>query len=184
VKRLSCSDAIGKVLLSAPLAALIIVAACQSASFITEIDSAQNEAVSADDQRTAPSFAGSAPVRHSNAAAKQMLGKGISLYEQGKYAAAIKKLKNSHEIWLADDDLKIKAHKYLAFCYCVTKQRQRCRHEFEKILDLVPSFELEAAEAGHPFWGVEFKQAKKHGVARGQVKKEPGSKGRYTKRTD
>ncbi len=32
--------------------------------------------------------------------------------------------------------------------------------------------------------GVEFKRAKKNGVARGQGKKEPGSKGRYTKRTD
>lgn len=185
MKNISSACAFGKFLNSASLLALIVgLVACPSAPTKTEADAVQDNAVSAVDQSAAPPVAASSPVSRANVAAEQTLGKGVRLYEQGKYAAAIKKIKNSPEIWSADDQMKIKAHKYLAFSYCVTMQRQLCRHEFAKILDLAPAFELEAAEVGHPIWGVEFKQAKKQAVARGQGKKEPGSKGQYAKMTD
>lgn len=184
MKKFSSTGVFGKVLHSAFLLALLSgLCACQSSPSKTEADAAQDKAASASEQSAAPTPVASAPISHANAAAELVLDKGIGLYEQGKYAAAIKKLKNSSEIWSADDEVKIKAHKYLAFSYCVTRQRQLCRHEFEKILDLAPAFELEAAEAGHPIWGAEFKQAKRHAAAESsQGQKEPKSKRQYANR--
>lgn len=93
--------------------------------------------------------------------AEQQLAEADALYKQGDYNAAIKRLQSAPNIWNDAQDVRIRGHKLLAFSYCVTNQRALCRQQFGRILDISPSFELSPAEAGHPIWGGEFKQAKR-----------------------
>lgn len=67
---------------------------------------------------------------------------------------------------------KIVTLKFTAFSYCLTNRLTLCRGEFEKILQIDPNFELDAAEAGHPSWGPPFKTVKaKQKQAQGTTKK-------------
>ena len=93
--------------------------------------------------------------------AEQQLAEADALYKQGDYNAAIKRLQSAPNIWNDSHDVRIRGHKLLAFSYCVTNQRALCRQQFGRILDISPSFELSPAEAGHPIWGGEFKQAQR-----------------------
>jgi hypothetical protein len=93
--------------------------------------------------------------------AEQQLAEADALYKQGDYGAAIKRLQSAPNIWNDTNDVRIRGHKLLAFNYCVTNQRVLCRQQFSRILDISPNFELSPAEAGHPIWGGEFKQAKR-----------------------
>lgn len=96
-----------------------------------------------------------------HAAAKSALSAGIALYDHGNYAAAVKKLAASGEIWTANKDLQLQALKYMAFSYCVTSQPAPCKHQFDKALTLDPEFDLAPGEKGHPLWGPVFERAKK-----------------------
>jgi hypothetical protein len=95
------------------------------------------------------------------AAAESALSAGIALYDRGEYAAAVKKLAGSNEIWKARNQVQLEALKYMAFSYCVTSQPVPCRYQFDKALKLDPSFDLAPGEKGHPLWGPVFERAKK-----------------------
>lgn len=97
----------------------------------------------------------------SGGAAETQLEEAQTLYRQGEYNAAIKRLQSAPDIWSDTQEVRIRAHKLLAFSYCVTNHRPMCRQQFERILELSPGFELSPAEAGHPIWGGEFREAKK-----------------------
>jgi tetratricopeptide (TPR) repeat protein len=88
------------------------------------------------------------------------LSDGIRLYDQGNYAAAIRKITSSNEIWYAGVSVQTEALKYLAFSYCITRREAQCRQEFEKALKLDPEFDLATNEKGHPLWGPVFAKAK------------------------
>jgi len=88
------------------------------------------------------------------------LSEGIRQYEDGQYRAAQRHLQAALDAGLSARADRIKAHKYLAFSYCVTERERQCREEFRNILDLDPRFELSPAEAGHPLWGPVFRSAK------------------------
>ncbi|MCL4185751.1 MAG: TssQ family T6SS-associated lipoprotein [Burkholderiaceae bacterium] len=92
--------------------------------------------------------------------AEQKLAEGVALYDRGDFAAAIRTLQ-SHEIADGDVGTRVRANKYLAFSYCVTQRRTQCRRSFDTALRLDGTFELEAAEAGHPIWGPVYAQARK-----------------------
>lgn len=92
--------------------------------------------------------------------AVQKVDEGVTLYEAGDFAAAIRTLQ-SQEIADGDVGTRVRANKYLAFSYCVTQRRAMCRRSFDAALRLEPSFELAPAEAGHPDWGPVFAQARK-----------------------
>jgi Tfp pilus assembly protein PilF len=94
-------------------------------------------------------------------AAQSALNAGIAFYDQGEYAAAVKKLATSDEIWKASKDIQLKALKYMAFSYCVTSQPTACRQQFEKALKLDPAFDLAPGEKGHPLWSPVFERAKR-----------------------
>ena len=96
-----------------------------------------------------------------DAAAKSALNAGIGFYDQGEYAAAVKKLSTSGEIWKASKDVQLQALKYMAFSYCVTSQPAACRHQFNRAFKLDPAFDLAPGEKGHPLWGPVFDRAKK-----------------------
>lgn len=88
------------------------------------------------------------------------LSEGIESYDEGKYAEAQKSLLSALDQGLAFKSDQIKAHKYLAFIYCISGKDKQCRDEFKKALEINPDFELEPAEAGHPQWGPVFRSVK------------------------
>lgn len=87
------------------------------------------------------------------------LEKGIKSYGEGDYGDAITQLKTALDVGLAIPD-QVLARKHLAFVYCVTGKEHGCADEFRRVLDLMPSFELTPAEAGHPLWGPVYRRAK------------------------
>jgi hypothetical protein len=82
------------------------------------------------------------------------------LYDKGDYVQALRALLTAQEIWRAPTETKVTAQKYVAFSHCLLNRPQPCKQSFRDLLRMKPDFELEAAEAGHPLWGAEFKQAK------------------------
>lgn len=94
------------------------------------------------------------PLQPSEVALKE----GIALYNDGNFAAAVRRLNSISD---ADKPIQIQAYKYAAFSYCVSDKRTLCRQQFEKALKLDPGFDLEPGEKGHPLWGRVFEQVKK-----------------------
>lgn len=88
------------------------------------------------------------------------LDAGIKDYEDGNYGDAQAHLQAALDSGLKNRSDQVKAHKYLAFTYCVTAREAKCRDEFRKALDIDPAFELTVAEAGHPTWGPAFRSVK------------------------
>ena len=91
--------------------------------------------------------------------AEKALASGIDLYEDGRYPDAVLTLQDALVQGLSQEN-QIKAHKYLAFTYCVSGKDKLCREEFKKALELNPALELAPSEAGHPIWGPIFKSVK------------------------
>jgi Tfp pilus assembly protein PilF len=87
------------------------------------------------------------------------LDAGAKAFEDGEYREAQKQLQTSLDAGLGKSN-QARAHKYLAFIYCVTDRMQQCRSEFGKALDADPSFELRDDEVGHPVWGPAFRAVK------------------------
>ena len=92
-------------------------------------------------------------------AGAQDLASGIKYYEEGRYGDASRLISSSIEQGLSRPD-EVRAHKYLAFIHCVSGREARCRDEFRSSLELDPSFDLAANEAGHPIWGPVFRSVK------------------------
>ncbi|MFC7513838.1 TssQ family T6SS-associated lipoprotein [Herbaspirillum sp. GCM10030257] len=99
-----------------------------------------------------------APVEKPLPLSEVTLKEGIALYNDGNFAAAIRRLTSISD---ADKPIQIQAYKYAAFSYCVSGKRTLCRQQFEKALKLDPGFDLEPGEKGHPLWGRVFEQVKK-----------------------
>jgi Tfp pilus assembly protein PilF len=89
------------------------------------------------------------------------LSAGIAQYEEGNYAQAQRLLQQSLKEGLPTRAGKARAHKYLAFTYCITNRTAQCRQEFSNALNADPKFALTAAEAGHPTWGPVYRSVSK-----------------------
>ena len=87
------------------------------------------------------------------------LANGIKQYDEANYSESARLLQSSLKQGLGRND-QVKAHKYLAFIHCVSGRERRCRDEFRTALEIDPSFELAANEAGHPIWGPAFRTVK------------------------
>ncbi len=85
---------------------------------------------------------------------------GVREYEDGNYREAQSRLQAALDAGLKNKADQVKAHKYLAFTYCVTGREAKCRDEFRKALEIDPAFDLTVAEAGHPTWGPVFRSVK------------------------
>jgi Tfp pilus assembly protein PilF len=92
-------------------------------------------------------------------AGNETLTRGIAQFDAGSYADAEATFL-SLPIWEADDAIKIKALKYLAFTYCVTDRPTSCKQAFERALQLDSGFDLAVSESSHPLWGPQFKTVK------------------------
>lgn len=93
--------------------------------------------------------------------AEARLKSGIAQYEEGNYAEAQRLLQASLAEGLASRTDQARAHKYLAFIYCVTERTVQCREQFGNALSADPKFRLTAAEAGHPTWGPVYRSVAK-----------------------
>ena len=94
-------------------------------------------------------------------AAELRLKQGIDHFDLGDFDNAIWTLANSREIWSGTLETRIRAHKYLAFSYCVQNRVTLCRLHFDKAFALDPQFDLLPGERGHPLWGPVFEKAKR-----------------------
>ena len=92
---------------------------------------------------------------------ESLLAAGVAQFEEGNYAQAQRLLQSSLAEGLATRASQARAHKYLAFTYCVTNRTAQCRQEFTNALNADPSFTLTAAESGHPTWGPVYRSVSK-----------------------
>jgi Tfp pilus assembly protein PilF len=97
--------------------------------------------------------------------AESYLTEGLRAYEDGRYPAAQKRLRDALEEGLRKREDRVVAHKHLAFLYCATKQEVLCRDAFRRALEIDPAFQLTPAEAGHPQWGPVFRSLKPKGAS-------------------
>lgn len=91
---------------------------------------------------------------------RRWLERGITQFEQGRFAESLRLLQESPEILADGPAVRIEALKYIAFGQCVTGRRAACRRSFDALLVLDASFVLSAAESGHPSWGQAFERAR------------------------
>lgn len=89
--------------------------------------------------------------------AEALLTSGVREFEEGNYVQAERLLRASLAAGLGARASRARAHKYLAFTYCVSGRNEQCRQEFSRALQADPKFSLTAAEAGHPIWGPAFR---------------------------
>lgn len=92
--------------------------------------------------------------------AESILAEALRAYDDGRYPAAQRGLRDALESGLRSRDDRVKAHKHLAFIYCASRQDTLCREAFRRALELDPSFTLTPTEAGHPLWGPVFRNLK------------------------
>lgn len=92
-------------------------------------------------------------------AAQAAITEGMAAYDDGDYNKAIKSFTLATKEPATDAE-RVKAHKFIAFSYCLSNRATLCRAEFEKIFLIQPDFDLEPAEAGHPSWGPSFRAVK------------------------
>jgi len=91
--------------------------------------------------------------------AESMLDEGIRQYDNGDYKVAARTIQGSLDAGLTTRS-QARAHKYLAFMYCIGGQQNQCRDEFRRTLEIDPKLDLKPEEAGHPIWGPVFKSVK------------------------
>ncbi|MES2151444.1 MAG: TssQ family T6SS-associated lipoprotein [Pseudomonadota bacterium] len=83
---------------------------------------------------------------------QEKLAEGMRAYTEGHYKEAAETLQEALKRGLPDKADQIRAHKYSAFAYCVSKLSAPCQAEFARIFQLDPDFVLLPSEAGHPDW--------------------------------
>jgi hypothetical protein len=89
------------------------------------------------------------------------LNDGASAFQLGEYRRAETKLLESQKLGLNQSAEQVRAHKTLAFMYCVTKRTAQCEKSFQAAFDLNRGFDLSRAERGHPVWGPVFVKVQK-----------------------
>ena len=92
--------------------------------------------------------------------ARESLAQGVEHYNAGRFADASSSLTAALDHGQLTRPEQGSARKHLAFIYCTTGREPQCRDEFRKALEVDPGFELSAAEAGHPIWGLAFRSVK------------------------
>jgi tetratricopeptide (TPR) repeat protein len=102
--------------------------------------------------------------------AQQKLAEGIKDYEAGRYKESLDALQASLKAGLPAKTDELRAHKYVAFTYCLTQRARQCRIEFRQIFKLDPAFELLPSEAGHPAWASIYRSEKQAAAKQGKKK--------------
>jgi Tfp pilus assembly protein PilF len=90
--------------------------------------------------------------------AERELGEGINAYAAGRYQEAINALHAALKSGLPGRVDEMRAHKLIAFSYCLIRRSTQCRAEFRVIFALDPAFVLLSSEVGHPAWSRIYKK--------------------------
>lgn len=98
--------------------------------------------------------------------AQQKLADGVKDYQAGRYREALASLKAALKGGLPDKENQLRAHKYSAFIYCLSRRTTLCRATFRRIFAIDPEFELLPSEAGHPSWAAIYRSQKQATVRR------------------
>jgi hypothetical protein len=85
----------------------------------------------------------------------------IEAYDRGEFPSAIRQLTPMVTDGSLDAGQLLRALKVLAFSQCSTNAVTACRQTFERALKADPTFDLAAAERGHPTWGPQFLRARR-----------------------
>lgn len=94
-------------------------------------------------------------------AGERALVVAIESYDRGEFASAIRQLTPMSTDGSLDPAQLLRALKVLAFSQCSTNAVTACRQTFERALKADPTFDLVAAERGHPIWGAQFIRARR-----------------------
>ncbi len=94
-------------------------------------------------------------------AGERALVAAIETYDRGEFASAIRQLTPMLTDGSLDPAQSLRALKVLAFSQCSTNAVTACRQTFERALKADPTFDLVAAERGHPIWGAQFIRARR-----------------------
>ena len=92
---------------------------------------------------------------------ERALVSAIESYDRGEFPSAIRQLTPMVTDALLDPAQLLRALKTLAFSQCSTNAVTACRQTFERALKADPTFDLAAAERGHPTWGPQFIRARR-----------------------
>ena len=85
----------------------------------------------------------------------------VEAYDRGEYGQAVRLLTPLTNDATLDPEQHLRALKTLAFSQCSTNAITACRGTFERAFRADASFDLSAAERGHPIWGPQFIRARK-----------------------
>ena len=94
-------------------------------------------------------------------ASERALVAATDAYDRGEFASAIRQLTPMLSDGSLDPAQLLRALKVLAFSQCSTNAVTACRQTFERALKADASFDLLAAERGHPVWGAQFARARR-----------------------
>jgi hypothetical protein len=108
----------------------------------------------------APPTAPAAPAVDANAGERALVA-AIESYDRGEFPSAIRQLTPMVTDASLDPAQLLRALKTLAFSQCSTNAVTACRQTFERALKADPTFDLAAAERGHPTWGPQFIRARR-----------------------
>lgn len=92
--------------------------------------------------------------------AQQKLAEGIKEYDAGRYKESLVALQAALKAGLPTTSDELRAHKYSAFVYCVTRRSKQCRGEFRQLFAKDAAFELLPSESGHPAWASIYRSEK------------------------
>ncbi len=92
---------------------------------------------------------------------ERALVSAIESYDRGEFPSAIRQLTPMVTDASLDPAQLLRALKTLAFSQCSTNAVTACRQTFERALKADPTFDLAAAERGHPTWGPQFIRARR-----------------------
>jgi Tfp pilus assembly protein PilF len=113
---------------------------------------------------------GARPKAAASSKGEQELERAVKSYEEGAYKNAARQFQAALDLGLDMKADQATAHKYLAFITCVSGREKSCRDEFLRALYADPSFELGAAEVGHPIWGAVFRSVKSDVAVKAKAK--------------
>ena len=94
-------------------------------------------------------------------ASERALIAAIESYDRGEFPSAIRQLTPMVTDGSLDPTQLLRALKALAFSQCSVNAVTACRQTFERALKADPTFDLVAAERGHPIWGPQFLRARR-----------------------
>lgn len=104
------------------------------------------------------------------------LAEGIKEYEDSRYRNALDALQGAIRMGLPSKADEMRAHKYSAFAYCLTRRMKQCRAEFRQMFLKDPVFELLPSETGHPAWAAVYRSEKAASVKKADAAKKTGGR--------